>query len=300
MYNKSSLIITAGSSNNGDVAYYAKNVYTTEGGSKLSTDENGYVTYTDSSEKILVAYIGNETELILPSDITKIYQYAFSGCNWLTSVTIPDGVTSIGSSAFYGCSGLTSITIPDSVTSIDFFAFYNTAWYNKQPDDLVYAGKVAYEYKGTMPDNTLIVLKEGTLGIGNNAFDGCTGLTSIIIPDSVTSIGKSAFYGCSGLTSVVIPDSVTSIGKSAFYGCSGLTSVVIPDSVTSIGDSAFHGCSGLMSVVIPGSVTSIGAYAFYGCMGLTSITIPDRETCSWGTRTIIENQKIKVGISAGS
>ena len=36
---------------------------------------------------------------------------------------------------------------------------------------------------------------------------------------SVTSIGNSAFYGCSGLTSVVIPNSVTSIGKSAFYGC---------------------------------------------------------------------------------
>ena len=35
----------------------------------------------------------------------------------------------------------------------------------------------------------------------------------------VTSIGESAFYGCSGLTSVTIPDGVTSIGGYAFYGC---------------------------------------------------------------------------------
>ena len=83
---------------------------------------------------------------------------------------------------------------------------------------------------------------------------------------SVTSIGNSAFFGCSGLTSVTIPNSVTSIGYEAFDGCSGLTSVTIPNSVTSIGISAFDGCSSLTSVTIPDSVTSIGDYAFYDCI----------------------------------
>ena len=63
--------------------------------------------------------------------------------------------------------------------------------------------------------------------IGNSAFSGCTGLTSIEIPNSVTSIGQSAFYYCKGLTSVTIGNSVTSIGQSAFYNCSGLTSIEI-------------------------------------------------------------------------
>ncbi len=99
------------------------------------------------------------------------------------------------------------------------------------------------------------------------------------IPNSVTSIGNSAFWGCSGLTSVTIPNSVTSIGNSAFRNCSGLTSVTIPNSVTSIGGHAFYNCSSLTSVTIPNSVTTIGDSAFSGCTGLTSVISKMENPC---------------------
>ena len=118
-----------------------------------------------------------------------------------------------------------------------------------------------------------LVINSGVTSIGECAFWGCTGLTSVTIPNSVTSIGGYAFYRCTGLTSITIPDSVTSIGGCAFYCCTRLTSVTIPDSVTSIDSSAFNGCTGLTSITIPDSVTSIGYSAFSGCTGLTSITI---------------------------
>ena len=114
--------------------------------------------------------------------------------------------------------------------------------------------------------------------IGEKAFWGCSGITSLTLPDSVTSIGDSAFRGCSGITSLTIPESVTSIGNCAFYGCSGITSLTIPDSVTAIGYSAFEGCSGITSLTIPDSVTSIGDWAFRDCSGITSLTIPDSVT----------------------
>ena len=114
--------------------------------------------------------------------------------------------------------------------------------------------------------------------LGDWAFYGCSGLTSLTIPSGVTSIGDKAFKGCSRLTSLTIPSSVTEIGNSAFYCCSGLTSLTLPSSVTSIGDYAFQDCSGLTSLTLPSGVTSIGNYAFYGCRGLTSMTIPSGVT----------------------
>ena len=281
---------------------------------------NGTAWYNDQPDglvyagKVAYKYKGtmpSNTSIVLKEGTLGIAGFAFYWCKGLTSITIPDSVTSIGGSAFDFCTGLTSITIPDSVTSIGGGAFDGTAWYNNQSVGLVYAGKVAYKYKGTMPSNTSIVLKEGTLGIADYAFYNCTGLTNITIPDSVTSIGYRAFYGCTGLTSITIPDSVTSIDSSAFRDCTGLTNITIPDSVTSIGYRAFYGCTGLTSItvakgntkyhsagnclietksktliagcknsIIPtdGSVTSIGVGAFAGCTGLTSVTIPDSAT----------------------
>ncbi len=89
-------------------------------------------------------------------------------------------------------------------------------------------------------------------------------------PEGLTSIGQSAFDGCSGLTSVTLPEGLTSIGDEAFYDCSGLTSVTLPEGLTSIGDEAFAYCDGLTSVTLPQGLTSIGEAAFYGCSGLTS------------------------------
>ena len=74
---------------------------------------------------------------------------------------------------------------------------------------------------------------------------------------SVTSVGEGAFYGCTGLTSITLPNSITEIGQGAFYRCSGLTTVTIPDNVNKIDEYTFYSCSGLTSVEIPNSVKDI-------------------------------------------
>ena len=134
-----------------------------------------------------------------------------------------------------------------------------------------YSGLTAANIPASVVYNEVVY---SVTSIGNNAFYGCRGLTSVTIPNSVTSIGEWAFDDCDGLTSVTIPNSVTSIGEFAFDDCSGLTSVTIPNSVTSIGSYAFYRCYSLASVSIGNSVTSIGSSAFSECISLTSVTIP--------------------------
>ena len=268
-----------------------------------STVTSGGTTYSVTSiGNSAFGHCSGLTSVTIPNSVTSIGDWAFSDCSGLTSITIPNSVTSIGQEAFSDCTSLTSVTIGNSVTSICDRAFYNTPWYNNQPDGLVYAGLVAYKYKGTMPANTSITLREGTKGIAKSAFSDCSGLVDIDIPNSVTSIGYGAFRGCSGLSSVTIPNSVTSIGWEAFYNCSGLTSVAIPNSVTSIGGMAFSGTpwfnnqpdglvyAGLVAYKYKGTMPSgtsitiregtkgIAERAFQDCSRLTSVTIPNSVT----------------------
>ena len=261
VYNKSKLGITAGSWDNGSVGYYAKNVYTDEGGSKLINTEDGYLFYGDVNNAYLVGYYGDETALILPDSFTAyddttvssygIYQYAFYHRDDLTSVAISDSVRAIGDYAFAYCDNLTSVTIGDSVMTI-----------------------------------------------GDSAFYGCAGLISLTIPDSVTSIGSAAFQDCVELTSVLIPGSVTTIGDFAFDGCTqaikiengvgyvdkwavdfdnSVTEVTLRNDTVGIADSAFFGYYRLTTVVIPDSVKAIGGNAFAHCYGLTAVTLEDTE-----------------------
>ena len=225
--------------------------------------------------------LDTDTGVLTISGEGEIKNFDKGGAPWfpyrnsIHTANIANGVTRIGGYAFELCSNLTSITVPDSVTNIGYAAFSGTAWRSNQPDGVVYAGKVACGYKGSMFE-TQIVLKQGTIGIADTAFAGYfINDFSMIIPDGVTSIGHEAFYCCSGLTSITIPDSVTSIGKDAFSSCSKLVSITIPDGVTSIEEGAFSSCSKLVSITIPDGVTSIGKDAFSSCRSLTNVTIPD-------------------------
>ena len=119
------------------------------------------------------------------------------------------------------------------------------------------------------------------VGISGQAFDGCTGFTSLSIPGTVVSIGAMAFTGCTGLTGeLILPNALTSLGGSAFTNCSGLTgTLTIPPLVTVIEGSTFGGCSGFSSLVLPENLATIEMSAFDGCTGFTgTLSIPNTVT----------------------
>ena len=242
------------------------------------------------------------TAIIIPNSVTNIEYEAFSGCDGLTNITIPNSVINIEYGAFRDCSKLADITISNSVTSIGGTAFEGTAWYNNQPDGLIYKDDCLLGYKGSNRPIFDVEIQNGTRCIAGWAFADCSGITGVKIPNSVTSIGTYAFKNCTGLTSFAIPNSVTSIGESAFSGCNAieklelncpkidswlfnrmpsLKEVVIGDDVKEIKESAFSSCDGLTSVIIGNGITSIGNSAFSDCDAIEKLELNCPEIDSW-------------------
>ncbi len=225
------------------------------------------------------------SNVMLGEGVTCIEESAFQNCAGLLSMTFPNSVVSIGGSAFSDCISLTSVRISSSVTSIGQYAFSDCPSLTTITVD---ASNAFYSsLAGVLFDKsqtTLIQSPGGKAGsytvpdtvtaISDEAFSGCSSLTSVIIPISVTNIGSSAFRG-SGLASVEIPNSVVSVGESAFSDCTNLTSVTMPGSVSSIGSRMFYSCTTLTNVTIGSGVSIIKEGAFSGCRSLTSVTIPN-------------------------
>ena len=175
-------------------------------------------------------------------------------------------------------------------------------------NEFVIENGVLTKYTGAGGD---VTIPDGVTSIGDNAFYGCSGLTSITIPDSMTSIGEYAFGNCSNLASITIPTNVTSIGDDAFYFCNSLTAInvskenvnytsengilydknkrtliqcpggktgelIIPGSVECLGETAFMGCDVLNSITMPDSVERIGKNTFGHCYGLTAINVSEK------------------------
>ncbi len=273
--NLSQLSITVGATDNGYVAYYAKNVYGASGQSKLSVDGDGYILYTDGNEKLLVGYKGTETNLTLPADVTAVNQYALYNSNKITSLTLGEKITSIGDYAFYKTTSLAEIN----------YNVKNCADCNFSSNSIFYdAGKsgngiilkigdnvqhipayLFYPYQSNSqhaPKIISVIMGTGVTSIGTAAFSDCHYLTGVYIVDlkawcsiDFASIASNPLYSAKNLylngqpvKKLVIPNSVSEIKKYAFAYCLNIYSVTVPQSVTSIGSSAFSGCDKIAEV----------------------------------------------------
>ncbi len=266
----------------------------------------------ENGEVILMKYIGETTDVVIPSAIDG---KTVTGFDWLcfgenpaiTSVYIPDAVTTITGGAFHMCSnlsyvrispqtevigngafagsGITSISLPRSLRKVGMRAFFgckNLTHVTIPPS--VTFGSEAFSESGV----ETIVFEEGVEIIGFSMFS-LTNIREVVLPASMKIVGCSAFSDCADLERVVLNQGLTEIEHYAFGGDSKLTEVVIPSGVTAMNDSAFISCDTLKKVKFEGDapenyvsgLPNMPAYTVYYHEGAQGFTSP--EWCGYAT-----------------
>lgn len=234
--------------------------------------EDGWF-YNKDKTTIICAPLTLEGEYTIPAGINTVGQYAFAGCNGLTSIDFGN-VTTIGSYAFRDCSALpASLIIPPSVTSAGERIFSDSG-----VKKVAYPKSSGYNYLGCnwhiRYDSDDVLFEDGWIYNKDKTSIIYAPLTlegDYTIPGGINTIGEHAFAGCSGLTSIDFGN-VTTINENAFAGCSGLTSIDFGN-VTTIKEDAFDDCSGLTSVIFPPSVKA--AAACFSRSGLVKSAYPN-------------------------
>ena len=231
----------------------------------------------------------------LPNSLITLGDGVFSGCAQLRSIKGGRNVRQIGDGCFSGCTTLTDFgELEKNVTHVGSWAFQNCGWFHDQPNGVVYFGKAAYAYKGSMAEGTVLSLRDGTVSVTyeflagqielNPTFDQ-PNLAGLILPQSCKYVDAYAFAGAKNMKFIDL-GGVQYIGREAFNN-SACESIVLPDSVRFVGSNAFsapsikaiHLNDGLRvldegafftygkgkGVTIPASVAYIGHQAFGYC-----------------------------------
>lgn len=235
----------------------------------------------------------NVTSVVLPSTVTYIGPFAFSGCSSLASASLGTGISYIGDEAFAGCTGLYSVKIGGSLEYIGDYAFEDCDKLVEVYDlseNGIEAGARDFGYVGfrALDVHTSRTQASGISAVDDFVFmetedgaylvDYVGTAASVVLPEDFKGasfvVNARAFFGRTDVTSVDL-GGASEIGEKAFYG-SGLTAVSMPDGVDTIGESAFAKCKSLVSLDLSG-VSSVGKYAFEYC-GLTTVFVPESVT----------------------
>lgn len=238
-----------------------------------------YIEYGDGI--CLVKYLGDEAEVVVPSEIdgkpvTVIGSGCFSGNQTITRVEIPESVTWLD--GFNDCSNLADIKLSNGVKVIGVFSFENCGSLEKidLPDSLVCIGAGSKECGTFTGCSNLkeISFSNNLQEIGPGAFRYCKALEKVVLPEKVEWVRDYCFFGCSSLKAVEMPENCKKIGHAAFGNCQSLEYVDLPDSVTNMMSRAFEGCSSLKSIHLSKILKTIYTGAFQNCSSLEEITIP--------------------------
>ena len=174
--NNSQLDIEKGSDTYGSVAKFAKNVYSsTDGRSNITITDNGLMFYDDDDGAVLLRYLGNKSEVVMPQDFNgKEYTFdhlTFGSCFNLQTITIPDFVSDLRWLHFPDIGSWSADSYRNIVAreTHPLYSSENGVLYNKNKTEIVCVYREIEE----------LTIFECVTSIDNNAFKGGNSLNAI-------------------------------------------------------------------------------------------------------------------------
>lgn len=183
---------------------YVNSVCTRCGGITL---ENDLLTIEKIEDEYVVTGVRSDalpvTEIIIPSFVTAISDYALRDYTGVHNIVVPSSVTYIGVGAFKGCRNLESITLPFIGDTYESYG----------------RGYLEYLFDGrdeSTPSGLSTIVITGGTSIGSHAFSNW-GITDVTLPEGLERIESNAFAACGSLSNIVISDSVEYIGNGGVF-----------------------------------------------------------------------------------
>lgn len=292
IYDAGYLGVTIGSENNGGIAKYALVVHDGDE-SLVTTDDDGYVVLSKGNEKILVSYVGGDTELVIPSSVTNVNALALCDMDKLVSVKFAtnSALDKLGDKVFLNCTELKNVEIPENTVVVGEGVFngcvaLDTVYYNAvnctgiQEDTVLFDGTGNVGIKLVVGSNVKVIPSYLCCAT-KEKFDFKIASVEFASNAKCTTIGDYAFAGEETISELNIPDSVINVGKCAFKDCTGIVNLNLNQTseLKVIGAKAFENCSSIVELNLPGKVWNIASNAFDGMgKGLLSINVASENT----------------------
>lgn len=222
--------------------------------------------------------------LSFSSQVESVENRAFAECYHLSgAVILHSAQTKVGADAFAFCYRLDKLSA-QNLQRVDSSAFFQTPI--QQVELKGQLQPMDFRYLRDFLPNLSEINLEAAVVLPSNALPdwafchpdtkmGMISLEHVRMPDSLVGIGINAFRGCSNLSMPALPSSLTEIGEGAFDGCTGMQgSLTLPSGIRMVRDSTWKDCSGLRSLVLGNSVQAVGNAAFQGCVSLDTLVVP--------------------------
>ena len=235
-------------------------------GNEKYSSKDGVLLSDNGSVLCIYPFGKKDISYRVPNGVKLITKHGIQNPSYLKTLDLNE-VETLNYNAILNCEQLTEVKIPKSLTVLEggFMSCKSVTKYIVEEGNNYYKSVDGIVFN---TDKTALMLFPAAKTVENGSYE---------VPSGVNKIGQNAFSGCTTVTSLSIPQSVENIGMCAFRAMVNLESITFEEDskITKFDEGIFYGTNKLEKITLPTSLQTINLNAFYSCTILKEVIVPD-------------------------